>query len=208
MSLRLFSRILQLQPAVRNCSYKSAISLDKLYPQSSLSITKVPPPPPNEPTKFSGYIPIEKLRISYSRSSGPGGQNVNKVNTKANVKFNVHEASWLPDAIRDNLKLKFKNHISKDGFITLQSDRTRYQHLNTADALQKLREMLRSCEPVEIKEPTPETAENCVEEGRKLQEKGFWRNVPELPLKAAGCCVGSQITDLLSKFYICCLYLF
>ncbi|ODM95871.1 Peptidyl-tRNA hydrolase ICT1, mitochondrial [Orchesella cincta] len=161
MSLRLFSRILQLQPAVRNCSYKSAISLDKLYPQSSLSITKVPPPPPNEPTKFSGYIPI--------------------VNTKANVKFNVHEASWLPDAIRDNLKLKFKNHISKDGFITLQSDRTRYQHLNTADALQKLREMLRSCEPVEIKEPTPETAEKL----RRRREKAARERLLEKRARAS-----------------------
>ncbi|CAG7817330.1 unnamed protein product, partial [Allacma fusca] len=47
-----------------NCgraSYKSSISLDKLYPQSSLDITKVQKPPENEKAKFSGFIPMNKL---------------------------------------------------------------------------------------------------------------------------------------------------
>ena len=39
-------------------------------------------------------IPIDRLEFNFSRSSGPGGQNVNKVNTKAELRFNVHEADW------------------------------------------------------------------------------------------------------------------
>jgi len=181
MSLRLFTRILQLQPGVKNYSFKSSIALDKLYPQSSLSITKVPPPPQNEPTKFSGYIPMDKIQLSYSRSSGPGGQNVDKVNTKANLRFNVHEANWIPEVIRNNVMQKFKNHVSKNGFISIQSDRTRYQHLNTADVLQKLREMIRSCEPIEVKELSPETTEKL----RRRREKAARERLLEKRARAS-----------------------
>jgi len=175
---RLFSRVLachlqgqgsKFTPLIirNNYSFKSSISLDKLYPQSSLSICKVPPPPQNEPTKFSGYIPMDKLTLSYSRSSGPGGQNVNKLNTKVNLKFKVDEADWIPDIVLKNFKERFKTHINKEGFLTVHSDRTRYQHLNTADAIQKLREMIRACEPDDVLPPSPED----MEKHRRLREK-------------------------------------
>lgn len=46
------------------------------------------------------YIPESYLEINHSRSSGPGGQNVNKVNTKVELRFKLDAADWLPDDIR------------------------------------------------------------------------------------------------------------
>jgi len=53
--------------------------------------------------KFSGYIPLDKIKIKYSSSSGPGGQNVNCVNTKVDLRFQVDSATWLSEEIRTKL---------------------------------------------------------------------------------------------------------
>ena len=45
-------------------------------------------------------IPIDQLEIKFVRSSGPGGQNVNKLNTKAEIRFNLHSAEWLDEKTR------------------------------------------------------------------------------------------------------------
>jgi len=52
---------------------------------------------------FTGFIPIEELEITYSTSSGPGGQNVNKVNTKVDLRFKVESAKWLNEEVRQKL---------------------------------------------------------------------------------------------------------
>lgn len=53
--------------------------------------------------KFSGYIPLNKVEITYSASSGPGGQNVNCVNTKVDLRFQVNSATWLTEEVRTKL---------------------------------------------------------------------------------------------------------
>lgn len=58
-------------------------------------------PDPN--SKFSGFIPLDKVQITYSASSGPGGQNVNCVNTKVDLRFQVDSATWLSEEIRTKL---------------------------------------------------------------------------------------------------------
>ncbi|KAF6736779.1 Peptidyl-tRNA hydrolase ICT1, mitochondrial [Oryzias melastigma] len=57
--------------------------------------------PSSEDTKV--HVPTERLTVTYSRSSGPGGQHVNKVNTKAEVRFHVHTADWIPEDIRQKV---------------------------------------------------------------------------------------------------------
>ena len=49
---------------------------------------------------------IDKVKFTYSHSSGPGGQNVNNVATKVEVRFKVADADWLPEIIRNNLITK------------------------------------------------------------------------------------------------------
>ncbi|CAH2236496.1 peptidyl-tRNA hydrolase ICT1, mitochondrial [Pararge aegeria] len=141
----------------RSMAYKSAISLETLYPNSSLKLS-TPSFTPNPNEKFSGYIPMEKLEIKYSASSGPGGQNVNKVHTKVDLRFKLSEADWIPAEIRDKMIELHSNKLTKEGYLILRSDVTRTQQLNLADCLQKLRNMIRDA-AVTKREPTPETEE-------------------------------------------------
>ncbi|XP_048229915.1 uncharacterized protein LOC8272151 isoform X4 [Ricinus communis] len=83
-------------------------------------------------------ITLDHVTVSFARSGGPGGQNVNKVNTKVDMRFNVKDAYWLSDRIRDRIMQMEKNRINKDGEIVISSTKTRTQKGNIEDALAKL----------------------------------------------------------------------
>nr|CAL26742.1 CG6094 [Drosophila melanogaster] len=150
----------------RQLSYKSDLSLDKIYPGARLQIY-TPPPPPSGSDKFSGFIPMDRLEITYSRSSGPGGQHVNTVNTKVDVRFKVAQADWIPEQTRQKLLKVLANRITKDGYFYIKSDLTRSQQMNLADALEKLRTIIRSQEAVAPAPPSEETLEKL----RRRQER-------------------------------------
>lgn len=59
--------------------------------------------PVDSKAQFTGYVPLDELDITYSRSSDERGQNVNCVNTAVDIKFNVHNASWLSDEVKRKL---------------------------------------------------------------------------------------------------------
>ncbi|XP_017025736.1 large ribosomal subunit protein mL62 [Drosophila kikkawai] len=151
----------------RQLSYKSDLSLDKIYPSARLQLYTPPPPPPGSNNKFNGFIPMDKLEITYSRSSGPGGQHVNTVNTKVDLRFKVAEAEWIPEQTRQKLLKVLANRITKDGYFYIKSDLTRSQQMNLADALEKLRTIIRSQEVVEAAPPSEETLEKL----RRRQER-------------------------------------
>ncbi|XP_026748517.1 peptidyl-tRNA hydrolase ICT1, mitochondrial [Galleria mellonella] len=142
---------------MRPMAYKSAISLETLYPNSSLKLT-TPTFTPDPKEKFSGFIPIEKLDITYSASSGPGGQNVNKVHTKVDLRFKVKDADWIHPEIKERLLQLHGKKLTKDGYIIIRSDATRSQQLNLADCMQKLRNIIRDA-AVTKREVSPETEE-------------------------------------------------
>ncbi|EAT37697.1 AAEL010339-PA [Aedes aegypti] len=142
----------------RNYSFKSDLSLDKIYPSSNLRLY-TPPPPHATGDKFTGFIPLDKLEITHSRSSGPGGQNVNTVSTKVDIRFHLESANWLSEATRKRLAELHKNRITKDGYLFVRSELTRSQQMNTADALEKLRNFIRQAEIPVSAEMSPETQE-------------------------------------------------
>jgi protein subunit release factor B len=74
-------------------------------------------------------------------SHGAGGQNVNKVNTKVDMRFNVMKADWLPLRIREKLLVTEKNRVNSDGELVISSTRTRTQKGNIEDALSELQEL-------------------------------------------------------------------
>ena len=86
--------------------------------------------------------PTDKIDIQYSRSTGPGGQNVNFVDTKAEIRFKLSSADWIPEKVRSKLAEDLRNQINKDGYFIIKSDRTRSQQMNLADALERLRRMI------------------------------------------------------------------
>lgn len=98
------------------------------------------------------------LEITYSSSSGPGGQNVNKLETKCDLRFKVNSVNWLSDETKTKLQQQHRNRITKDGYFVIKSDLTRYRHMNLADALEKLRNFIRDLER-EQRPPSEETVE-------------------------------------------------
>ena len=87
-------------------------------------------------------IPLREFEITFSRSSGPGGQNVNKVNSKASLRWKVVTSPALPEAVRQRLLAKQRPRITAEGDLLLTSQRFRDAGRNAADCLEKLRRML------------------------------------------------------------------
>jgi ribosome-associated protein len=75
-------------------------------------------------------------------SGGPGGQRVNKVNTKAVLQWNVLESTSIPGTVRQRLMEANRRRINRDGVLVLTSQRFRDQGRNVADCLEKLRRMV------------------------------------------------------------------
>ncbi|XP_076170329.1 large ribosomal subunit protein mL62 [Ptiloglossa arizonensis] len=146
----------------RALAFKSALSLDKLYPTSNLQLFTPTFVPEDPNAKFSGYIPIEQLNITYCRSSGAGGQHVNCTNSKVDLRFHLKSAKWLSEEIKEKLLNLHITKINKEGYFVIKSELTRSQHLNLADALRKLRTIIWDS----IK-PPPETSPETKEMKRK-----------------------------------------
>ena len=91
-------------------------------------------------------IPLREFEFSFSRSSGPGGQNVNKLNTKALLRWPIRSTRSLPPGVRERFLEKYKRRITGDGDILVTSQRFRDQGRNVADCLTKLREMILTVE--------------------------------------------------------------
>eukprot|EP00903_Cladosiphon_okamuranus_P006707 g6546.t1 len=89
-----------------------------------------------------GEIPEDQLQISFTRASGAGGQNVNKVSTKVEMRFVVLEAEWLPHDVRLRLARQEKGRINNKGELVITAQDFRTQKQNRSQALQKLREMI------------------------------------------------------------------
>lgn len=89
-----------------------------------------------------GEIPRDKLDIKFVRSPGPGGQNVNKVSTKAELRFMVSEASWIPEPVRERFVELHRNRINKEGELVISCCEHRTQQSNLNEVIQKLSALL------------------------------------------------------------------
>ncbi|KAG2553363.1 peptidyl-tRNA hydrolase ICT1, mitochondrial-like [Panicum virgatum] len=120
-------------------------------------------------------ITLDHVTVNFARSGGPGGQNVNKVNTKVDMRFNVKEAHWLGERIKERILQAEKNRINKDGELVISSTKTRTQKGNIEDALQKIQAIIDAASYV----PPPPTEEQkkkiekiaAVAERKRLQNK-------------------------------------
>lgn len=120
-------------------------------------------------------IPLDKVEFQFARSSGPGGQNVNKLNTKAEIRFNLTSADWIPEEVKQRLRAAQGNKISKNGEIIISSQEHRTQNKNKEDCISKLQEMLA--------EAYVEPKERTIWEG--LGEKGKEMRVQERKKRSA-----------------------
>jgi ribosome-associated protein len=87
-------------------------------------------------------IPDDELHWSFVRSSGPGGQNVNKVASKAVLRWDLAGSPHVPEAVKARLRTLQRRRVTSAGELIVTSQRWRDQERNRQDCLDKLREML------------------------------------------------------------------
>ncbi len=89
-------------------------------------------------------IPESELTETFIRSSGPGGQNVNKVASAVELRFDVANSSSLSDALRTRVLARRDRRLTAEGVLVIQANRFRDQSKNREDARDRLAEILRA----------------------------------------------------------------
>ena len=87
-------------------------------------------------------VPLSELRFSFSRSSGPGGQNVNKVSTKATLRWAAMASPSLDEELRARLAARLGHRLTSEGELLVTSQRFRDARRNRLDCLAKLSDIL------------------------------------------------------------------
>ena len=114
-------------------------------------------------------IPDAELRLSFARSSGPGGQNVNKVSSKAILHFNITASPSLPPDVRQRFIENFRSRLTTSGEVVIHSEEYRDQPRNIEACYDKLRAMITAVlRPPKKRRATRPTKGSKV---RRLKEK-------------------------------------
>jgi len=114
-------------------------------------------------------IADHEITVSFIRSSGPGGQNVNKVATAVQLRFDAAHSPALPADVRARLLHLAGRRASRDGIITITAQRHRTQHRNREEALERLAALIAdAARPPKVRRPTRPTAASRV---RRVESK-------------------------------------
>jgi ribosome-associated protein len=121
--------------------------------------------------RITDDIAIEEREIeeSFIRASGPGGQNVNKLSTAVQLRFDVRRSPSLPNDVSTRLQRLAGSRLTKDGVLVITAQRHRTQERNRDDALARLVDLIRlAAVPPKPRRPTRPTAAS---RARRLQGK-------------------------------------
>ena len=122
---------------------------------------------------------LSELTFATSRSGGPGGQNVNKVNSKVTVSFDVMNSRILDQVEKDTIAAKLASRMTVEGVLSVMSQETRSQQENKELSLSKLEKLLHKAFEVrkarKATKPSKAAKEKRIEKKRKQSEKKQWR---------------------------------
>src|SRR5205085_9776485 len=122
-------------------------------------------------------IPDAELRLSFARSSGPGGQNVNKVSSKAVLHFDVIGTPNLPPDVKQRFVEQYKSRLTNAGEVVIHSEEFRDQPRNIQACYDKLHDMILAVlKPPKKRRPTKPTRGSKV---RRLKAKKSRSQVKE-----------------------------
>ncbi len=111
----------------------------------------------------------DELRFQFKLASGPGGQNVNKVATAAELRFDVARSPSLPEAVRARLLILAGSRVTQDGELLITARRFRSQERNRQDAIDRLIALIRKA--AEPPKPRLKTRPSRAARERRLEEK-------------------------------------
>lgn len=120
-------------------------------------------------------IPLTEIEVEMSRSGGPGGQHVNKTETRVTVRFDVARSPCLSDRVRQKLLAKLGSRLTKNGEILVSADDHRYRARNHNDALVRLETILDQAlfeeKPRRATKPTRGSKERRLSEKKRTGER-------------------------------------
>ncbi len=127
---------------------------------------------------------LQELEFKAVRSSGAGGQHVNKVSSKVELYFNVTASNALSDNEKDRIYTKMGNRLTKENILILQSDESRSQHKNKELVIQKFLDLVRTSLTVAKKrrktKPKRSAVEKRLKSKLKKAQKKTLRGKPKL----------------------------
>lgn len=123
-----------------------------------------------------------ELDFTASRSDGPGGQNVNKVNSKITLRFDIRNSTILTPEEKTQLLQKLRSRVTNEGVLILSSQESRSQLANKEIVVAKFDEWIRKAlEPVKARKktkPSKSSAEARIKSKKLRSEKKKWRQKP------------------------------